>query len=158
MLLLCCSPLLPLLFLAQGTILPKSLALQGLLSVTACQMTASSSLAVDEEDVSLELRQSCTTPHFSGTLSHSLSVLKNRGLPQIISVEASDPEGSDHAGAVVVKIGTCRVRARRTTRDRVIEHWLWGLETDCPLLQVCLCSTLCPVGYLFSRYPEFVDV
>ncbi|MEQ2169018.1 hypothetical protein GOODEAATRI_020616, partial [Goodea atripinnis] len=121
--------------LSAGTILPQSLALQGLLSVTSCQVIVKSSLRADDEHVSLELIQSCMTPHLSGTITHSFHGLKSQGLPQIISMEATGPKGSDQAGAVIIKIGRCKIRARRTSQDRRMAHWLWASDTDCPVLQ-----------------------
>ncbi|XP_054888648.1 uncharacterized protein LOC129361674 [Poeciliopsis prolifica] len=116
--------------------LPQSLALRGLLSVAPCQLTMSSSLRVDDEDASLELSWSCVTPYLFGSVSQSFSGLKSRGLPQMISVEASALEGSDQGGAVTVDVGTCRIRARRIVQDRGTGQRLWAWETDCPGLQV----------------------
>ncbi|KAM4557598.1 uncharacterized protein V3H82_017324 [Fundulus diaphanus] len=121
--------------LFQGTILPQSLAFQGLLTATSCQVTVSSSLTVEDEVASLELSQSCTTPHLSGIITCSFCELKNRGLPQMISMEVTGPQGPDREEAVVFRIGRCKIRARRTKQDGGMDHWLWALETDCLIVQ-----------------------
>lgn len=123
-------------FVAQGTILPQSLALQGLLLVTPCQVTVSSSLRADGHDLSVELSQSCRTPHLSGTLTHSFPGLKSLGVPQIVTMEAAAPEGPEEAGALLIKVGTCTIRARKLIETRGVPHGLWALESTCPELQV----------------------
>ncbi|XP_068995564.1 uncharacterized protein [Embiotoca jacksoni] len=122
----------------QGTILPVSLDLQGLLSVAPCQLTVSSSLRADNQDLSLELSQSCRSPHVSGTLSHSFTGLRSQGLPQIITIEATAPTGPDQAGALLIKVGTCNIIAKRVIETRERTLWLWALESKCPLLQAHL--------------------
>ncbi|KAM4551263.1 uncharacterized protein PAE49_015110 isoform 2-T2 [Odontesthes bonariensis] len=123
--------------LLKGTILPVSLALQGLLSVTPCQLTVSSSLRADNQDLSLELNQSCRSPHLSGTLRHSFLELRSQGLPQIVNIEATAPEGPEQARALFIKVGTCNIRASRViARGRA--QWLWALESKCPELSAHL--------------------
>lgn len=118
-------------FLAQGTVLVRSLALHGLLSLTSCQVTVSSLLRTDNQDLSVELSQSCRTPHLSGTLTHSFRGLKSLGVPEIITMEAAAPEGPEEAGALLLKIGTCFIRARGTPQE-------WALESTCPVSQVAV--------------------
>ncbi|XP_047445376.1 uncharacterized protein LOC125010660 [Mugil cephalus] len=119
----------------QETIFPVSLAFQGLLSVVPCQLTVSSSLRADSQNLSLELSQSCRTPHLSGTVTHSFLGLKSQGLPQTITVQASAPRGPEQAGVVFIKVGTCNIRASRVKETRGRTQWLWALESICPVLQ-----------------------
>jgi len=134
-----------------------SLALQGLLSVTPCQLTVSSSLSADNQDLSLELNQSCRSPHLSGTLRHSFPELRSQGLPQIVNIEATAPEGPEQAGALFIKVGTCNIRASRVIEARERAQWLWALESKCPVLWVGLYSIIHPIEYnftlSFSVYP-----
>ncbi|XP_054870047.1 uncharacterized protein LOC111586552 isoform X2 [Amphiprion ocellaris] len=119
----------------EGTVLPVSLALQGLLSVAPCQLTVSSSVRADGQDLSLELHQRCRTPHFTGTLTHSFPGLRSQGLPQIISIEATAPGDPKQAGALFIKVGTCNIRANRIIESRGRTQWLWALNSTCPVLQ-----------------------
>ncbi|XP_051809947.1 uncharacterized protein LOC110964699 isoform X2 [Acanthochromis polyacanthus] len=119
----------------ERTVLPVSLALQGLLSAAPCQLTVSSSVKADSQDLSLELHQRCRTPHLTGTLTHSFSGLSSKGLPQIISIEATTPGDPGQAGALFIKVGTCNIRANRVIEGRGQTQWLWALESTCPMLQ-----------------------
>ncbi|XP_037837860.1 uncharacterized protein LOC108248532 [Kryptolebias marmoratus] len=119
----------------QGTILPRSLAFQGLLLVTPCQVTVSSSLRADNQDLSVELSQSCRTPHLSGTLNHSFPGLQSLGMPQIVSMEATSPAGPDEAGALFIKVGTCTIRAKKGIEAREAPQGLWAVESTCPVLK-----------------------
>lgn len=123
-------------FCAQGVILPQSLALQGLLLVTPCQVTVSSSLRADGHGLTVELSQSCRPPHLSGTLTHSFPGLKSLGVPQIVTMEATAPEGPEEAGALLLQVGTCTIRARKVIETRGVPQGLWALESTCPELQV----------------------
>ncbi|XP_070774929.1 uncharacterized protein [Enoplosus armatus] len=80
-----------------GMVLPVSLTLQGLLSVAPCQITMTSSLRADNQDLSLELSQSCRPLHLSGTLTHSFHGLRSHSVPQMITVEATAPGGPEQA-------------------------------------------------------------
>nr|XP_040026805.1 uncharacterized protein LOC120815845 isoform X3 [Gasterosteus aculeatus aculeatus] len=122
----------------QGTLLPASLALQGLLSVAPCQRTLTSSLRAGSQDVSLELSQSCSPPGFSGTLAHSFVGLRSRGVPRMITAEATAPRGPEQAGSLFIKAGSCYVRANRDVKTKGRTHWLWALESKCPMLQAHL--------------------
>uniref|UniRef100_UPI0037E98E19 uncharacterized protein n=1 Tax=Semicossyphus pulcher TaxID=241346 RepID=UPI0037E98E19 len=122
----------------QGTVLPVSMALQGLLSVSSCQLTLTSSLRADEQDVSLQLSQSCRPPHLSGTLTHSFAGLHSHGVPQTITIEATPPVGPDQAGALFIKAGTCSIRADRVIEKKGRRQWMWALESTCPMLQAHL--------------------
>ncbi|XP_044075986.1 uncharacterized protein LOC122887130 [Siniperca chuatsi] len=122
----------------QGTVLPVSLALQGLLSVVPCQLTMTSSLRADNQDLSLELSQSCRPLHLSGTLTHSFLGLRTQGVPQMITVEASAPGGPEQAGALFIKAGTCYIRANRVIEVKGRTQWLWAMESKCPMLQAHL--------------------
>ncbi|XP_040911109.1 uncharacterized protein LOC121193056 [Toxotes jaculatrix] len=119
----------------RGTVLPASLALQGLLSVSPCQQTVTSSLRADNRDLTLELAQSCRPRHLSGTLTHSFPGLRSRGLPQIISIEATAPGGPEQSGALFIKAGTCHIRAVRVIEAAGRAQWLWALESKCPMLE-----------------------
>ncbi|XP_037537215.1 V-type proton ATPase subunit d 1-like [Nematolebias whitei] len=124
--------------MVQGTILPQSLALQGLLLVTPCLVTVSSSLRADSHDLSVELSQSCRTPHLSGTFTHSFPGLKSLGVPQIMTMKATSPEGPKEAGALFIKVGTCTIRAKKVIETRGVPQGLWALESSCPVLQAYL--------------------
>ncbi|XP_041848721.1 uncharacterized protein LOC121644668 isoform X2 [Melanotaenia boesemani] len=124
--------------LVQKTTVPVSLAFRSLLSVTSCQVNLSSSLRADNQDLSLELSQSCRTPHLSGTLTHSFLGLRSQGLPQIITIEAVAPEDTEQAVGLLIKAGTCNVRVSRVAQARGKSRWLWALESACPLLQAHL--------------------
>ncbi|XP_039672137.1 uncharacterized protein LOC120568593 [Perca fluviatilis] len=122
----------------QGTVLPVSLALQALLSVIPCQLTMTSSLRADSQDLSLELSQSCRPPRLSGTLTHSFLGLRIQGVPQIITIEASAPRGPEQAGALFIKAGTCYIKADRVIEAKGRTQRLWALESKCPMLQAHL--------------------
>ncbi|CAK6952249.1 uncharacterized protein LOC121908222 isoform X2 [Scomber scombrus] len=122
----------------QGTVLPVSLVLHGLLSFNPCLLTLTSFLRADNQDLALELGLSCRSPHLSGNLTHTFPGLRSRGLPQTITVEATAPRGSEQAGALLIKVGTCHIRANRVIEDRGGTKWLWGLESKCPMLQANL--------------------
>ncbi|XP_029970978.1 uncharacterized protein LOC115405521 [Salarias fasciatus] len=62
----------------------------------------SSSLSVDNQDLSLDLSQSCSVPRLSGTLRHSFARLRSRGLPEMVSVQASAPPGPEQPGGLRV--------------------------------------------------------
>ncbi len=113
-----------------------SLALQGLLSVVPCQLTMTSSLRADSQDLSLELSQSCRAPRLSGILTHSFLALRSQGVPQMITVEATAPEGPEQAGSLFIKAGTCDIKANRVVEGKGRTRWLWALESKCPMLQV----------------------
>ncbi|XP_029309262.1 uncharacterized protein LOC115022426 [Cottoperca gobio] len=119
----------------QGTVLPVSLVLQGLLSVVPCQITMTSSLRADSQGLSLELSQSCGPPRLSGTLTHSFFELRSHGVPQMITIEATAPE---QAGALLIKAGTCYIRANRVVGAKGRTQWLFALEAKCPTLQAHL--------------------
>ncbi|KAI4809707.1 hypothetical protein KUCAC02_018573, partial [Chaenocephalus aceratus] len=119
----------------QETVLPVSLTLRGLLSVGPCQLTMTSSLRADSEGLSLELEQVCRPPRLSGSLTHSFSGLRSHGVPQTMSIEASAPE---QAGALLIKAGTCSIRANRVSGSSGRTPWLWALDAQCPLLQAHL--------------------
>lgn len=119
----------------QGTVLPESLALQFLLSVIPSHLTISSSLRADDRHLLLELSQSSRPQHVSGALTHSFPGLRRRGVPQVITVEATAPRGQEQAGLLSVRAGTCFIRANRFTVTKG-GQWLWALESKCPLMQV----------------------
>ncbi|KAK2822136.1 hypothetical protein Q5P01_022201 [Channa striata] len=119
----------------QGTVLPVLSTLHGLLSVAPCQLMLISSLRADNQDLSVDLRQSCRPQHLSGTLTHSFPALKSRGLPHIISAEATAPVGPAQAESVSFKAETCHIRADRVIESKGRIQWLWALESKCPLLQ-----------------------
>ncbi|TDH06001.1 hypothetical protein EPR50_G00128340 [Perca flavescens] len=122
----------------QGTVLPVSLALQALLSVVPCQLTMTSSLRADSQDLSLELSQSCRPPRLSGTLTHSFLGLRIQGVPQIITIEATAPRGPEQAGDFFIKAGTCYIKADRVIEAKGRTQRLWALESKCPMLQAHL--------------------
>ncbi|XP_032388090.1 uncharacterized protein LOC116699543 isoform X1 [Etheostoma spectabile] len=119
----------------QGTVLPVSLALQALLSVVPCQLTISSSLRADSQDLTLELSHSCRPPRLSGTLTHSFLGLRIQGVPQIITVEATAHRDPEQAGALFIKAGTCYIKADRVVESKGRTQRLWALESKCPMLQ-----------------------
>ncbi|XP_070700951.1 uncharacterized protein [Pempheris klunzingeri] len=122
----------------QGTVLPVSLALRGSLSVIPCQLTMTSSLRADSQDLSLELNQSCRPPRLSGALTHSFAGLSGRGVPHMVTVEATAPGGPEQDGALFIKAGTCYIRANRFIEAKGRTQWLWALESKCPMLQAHL--------------------
>ncbi|KAM6989140.1 uncharacterized protein LKV04_008860 [Tautogolabrus adspersus] len=122
----------------QDSVLPVSLSLQGLLSVAPCQLSLTSSLKADNQDLSLQLSQSCRPPHLSGTITHSFLALKSYSVPQIITIEASASGGPEQAGSLFIKAGTCFIRADRIIEAEGRTQWLWALESTCPMLQVNL--------------------
>ncbi|XP_026169161.1 uncharacterized protein LOC113134139 [Mastacembelus armatus] len=119
----------------QETVLPVFLTLQGLLSVSPCELRLISSLRADNQDLSLELSQSCRPQRLSGTLTHSFSGLRSGGLPQTISIEAVAPGGREQTHSLFIKVGTCHIRANRVTEATGRTQWLWALESKCPMLQ-----------------------
>ncbi|XP_030607399.1 uncharacterized protein LOC115795563 [Archocentrus centrarchus] len=115
--------------------LPVSLALQGFLEVVPCQLTVSACVRADNQNLSLELTQSCRSPNLSGTLTHSFLWLSSEGLPQIITIDATAPKGPEQAGSLFIKVGTCQIRANRVIGTRGPTEWLLALESTCPMLQ-----------------------
>ncbi|CAB1444060.1 unnamed protein product [Pleuronectes platessa] len=118
----------------QGTVFPVSLDLHGLLSVSSCRLRLTSSLNVDNQDLTLDLAQSCRPQRLSGTLAHSFPELRSRGLPRMISIDASAPEGAGQSGTLYIKAGTCHIRASRVSEAKGQAQWLWALESTCPML------------------------
>lgn len=116
--------------------LPVSLALRGFLKVIPCQLTLSASVKADNQNLSLDMSQSCRSPNLSGALTHSFLWLSGQGLPQIISMDASAPEGPEQPGNLFIKVGTCHIRATQVVETRGRTEWLLALESMCPLLQV----------------------
>ncbi|CAG5896969.1 unnamed protein product [Menidia menidia] len=124
--------------LLKERMLPVSLALRGGLSVTSCLVTVSSSLRADNQDLSLDLIGSCRSPHLSGTMTHSFSGLESKGLPQNVIIEATAPGGPGEAGDLFINVGTCNIRATTVKEARGRRHWLWTLESKCPVFQAHL--------------------
>ncbi|XP_069367779.1 uncharacterized protein [Paralichthys olivaceus] len=122
----------------QGTVFPVSMDLHGLLSVATCQLRVTSSLKVDNQDLTLDLAQSCRPQRLSGTLAHSFPELRSRGLPQMISIEATAPGGAGQSGTMFIKAGTCHIRASRVSEVKGRAQWLWALESKCPMLETDL--------------------
>ncbi|KAM3605075.1 uncharacterized protein V6R79_020226 [Siganus canaliculatus] len=122
----------------QGTVFPASLTLRSVLSLVPCRLSLSSSLRADDQDLSLDLSQSCGPQRLSGTLTHSFPGLRSRGVPPVLTLEAAGPGGPEHPGALLVKAGTCLIRARRVVEAEGGTRWLWGLETQCPMFQTHL--------------------
>ncbi|XP_030016477.1 uncharacterized protein LOC115437389 [Sphaeramia orbicularis] len=119
----------------QGTVLPVSLVLEGLLSTLPCHLTFSSTMRVDTQDLTVDLHRSCSPLQLSGSISHSFLELRNQGLPQIITIEASAPGGPEQTGTLLIQAGTCHIRATRVTEVKGRTQWEWALESKCPLLQ-----------------------
>ncbi|CAI5641741.1 unnamed protein product [Oreochromis niloticus] len=115
--------------------LPVSLALQGLLKVIPCQLTLSASVRADNQNLSLDMSQSCRSPNLSGALTHSFLWLSGQGVPQIISIDGSAPEGPEQPGSLFIKVGTCHIRATQVMETKGRKEWLLALESMCPLLQ-----------------------
>lgn len=120
----------------QGTILPVSLALHGHLSAVPSHRSITSSLSVDNQDLLLELSQSSRSPHLYGTLTHSFPGLRSRGVPQVITIQATVPGADERVGTLFIKAGTCSIRSTRFIESDVGGQWLWALESKCPVLQV----------------------
>lgn len=141
----------------QGTVLPASLALQSLLTVVPCQLTLTSSLRADNQDLSLELSQSCRPLTLSGILTHSFLGLRSHGVPQMITIEATAPGGSEQA--LFIKAGTCYIRANRVVEAKGRTQWLWALESKCPMLQVWMITkALTPLSITLIFRNEAVSI
>lgn len=54
----------------------------------------------------------------------------------MITVEATAPGGHEQAGVLLIKAGTCSIRANRFIESTGGTQWLWALESKCPILQV----------------------
>lgn len=113
-----------------------SLALRGHLSAIPSHRSVTSSLRVDNQDLLLELSQSSRSPHLSGTLTHSFPGLRSRGVPQVITIQATVPGADERVGTLFIKAGTCSIRSTRFTESDGGTQWLWALESKCPVLQV----------------------
>lgn len=113
-----------------------SLALQGRLSASPSHRAIAAALRADDQDLFLELSQSSSSPQLSGTLTHSLPGLRSRGVPQVITLQATAPGADERAGTLFVKAGTCSISSSRVTEVAGGTHWLWALESKCPILQV----------------------
>lgn len=131
-----------LLFL-KGTVLPVSVALHALLSVSPGELKVSSALSVDQNDLTLHLTLSCRAQHLYGIFTHTFTELRTQGLPQSIMIEATQPKGPEQGGSLLIKAGTCQLRAKRITGDGTKTERLWTLESKCPMFEVC-CSNLFP--------------
>lgn len=113
-----------------------SLALHGQVSATPSQRAFTSAFRADNHDLFLELTQSSRSPQLSGTLTHSLPGLSSRGVPQLITLQATVPGADERTGALFIKAGTCSIRSSRVTELAGGKQWLWALESKCPILQV----------------------
>nr|XP_057943014.1 uncharacterized protein LOC131138235 isoform X3 [Doryrhamphus excisus] len=119
----------------QETVLPVTLVLNGSFSRVPCGCMISSSLRADSQSLSLDLGQSCTSPHLSGTLTHTFSGLRSQGVPQTVIVEATAPGGAEQNGDLFIKAGACRLRL---VEDKSRAWRFWALQSNCPTLQVNL--------------------
>ncbi|XP_054625428.1 uncharacterized protein LOC129177877 [Dunckerocampus dactyliophorus] len=119
----------------QETVLPVILVVNGSFSRAPCGCMISSSLRADNQYLTLELGQSCTSPHLSGTLTHTFSGLRSQGVPQTIIVEATAPGGPEQNGVLFVKAGACRFRL---VEDKGRAWRFWALQSNCPTLQAKL--------------------
>ncbi|KAJ8011260.1 hypothetical protein DPEC_G00056310 [Dallia pectoralis] len=116
--------------------LPASLAFHSLLSLVPCQLALHCTLKMDNNNLTLELAQSCRpSAHFSGSLEHSFPGLRARGLPRKTSIEASAPDGPERAGALLITAGSCQVRAKGDLGSNERTLLLWAMESDCLLIQ-----------------------
>lgn len=113
-----------------------SVVVHGLLSVVPCQLTLSSAVSADDQALSLDWHQSCRPLHLSGTLSHSFTELRRRGLPHALTIEATTPWSPEHSGVLLIRAGTCHLKAERVTQVNGRTQWIWALESECPLLMV----------------------
>ncbi|XP_061925266.1 uncharacterized protein LOC133664564 isoform X2 [Entelurus aequoreus] len=116
----------------QETILPVTLVLNGSFLGVPCGRMITSFLRTDNQDLSLELGQSCTSPHLSGTLTHTFSSLRRKGIPQTIIVKATAPGGAEQNEVLFIKVGTCLIRF---VEDKVRAGRFWALQSNCPSLQ-----------------------
>uniref|UniRef100_A0AAV2JUM6 Vitellogenin n=1 Tax=Knipowitschia caucasica TaxID=637954 RepID=A0AAV2JUM6_KNICA len=119
----------------QHSLLPVSLVVSTLVSGVPCRLTLSSSLWADGQDLSVDLLQSCSPSHISASLSHSFTELRRRGLPQDLTVEATMPWGPQNSGALLIKAGSCHLKASGVKQDNEKTGWMWAVESDCPSLK-----------------------
>lgn len=54
----------------------------------------------------------------------------------MITIEATAPGAHEQAGVLLIKVGSCSIRANRFTESNGGTHWVWALESKCPILQV----------------------
>lgn len=113
-----------------------SVVLWGHLSAAPSHRAITSSLRADNQDLLLELSQSSGSPHLSGTLTHSFPGLRSRGVPPVITIQATVPGADVRDGALFIKAGTCSIRSSRFTESDGGGQWLLALESKCPMLQV----------------------
>ncbi|XP_037131472.1 uncharacterized protein LOC119136818 isoform X1 [Syngnathus acus] len=119
----------------KGTFIPATLVLHGSLSGDPCRRMISSSLRADKQELTFQLRDSCSSPHLSATLTHNMSGLRSRGVPPMVIVEATAPGGAEQTGALFLKAGTCQIRF---VEDQDRARQFWALQSDCPTLQTQL--------------------
>lgn len=113
-----------------------SLDLRGRLSASPSRRGVACSLRADDQDLLLELSQSRGSPRLSGTLTHSFPSLRSRGVPQVITLQASGPGPEEGAGVLLIEAGACSIRSSRFTESDGGGQWLWALESTCPTIQV----------------------
>uniref|UniRef100_A0A3B3R7Z2 Vitellogenin domain-containing protein n=1 Tax=Paramormyrops kingsleyae TaxID=1676925 RepID=A0A3B3R7Z2_9TELE len=117
--------------------LPGSLELSGLVLLSPCRSALSSSLHVDGEALSLELGHACQpSQRFTGALTHSFSRLRGRGLPPESRVALLVPGGPGRNETLLLKVGSCQIRASRDVGPGGKSQWVWAAESACPLLEV----------------------
>ncbi|XP_061551184.1 uncharacterized protein LOC133412122 isoform X1 [Phycodurus eques] len=92
----------------QGTFIPVTMVLKGSLSGFTCKRVINYSVKADNQYLSFELRECCSSPHLSATLTHTFTGLRSRGIPQMINVEATAPGGAEKTGALFIKAGDCQ--------------------------------------------------
>ncbi|XP_061654143.1 uncharacterized protein LOC133489262 isoform X2 [Phyllopteryx taeniolatus] len=92
----------------QGTFIPVTMVLKGSLSGFTCKRVINYSVKADNQYLSFELRECCSSPHLSATLTHTFTGLSSRGIPQMINVEATAPGGAEKTGALFIKAGDCQ--------------------------------------------------
>ncbi|XP_077359529.1 uncharacterized protein LOC144005296 isoform X2 [Festucalex cinctus] len=136
----------------QGTLIPVTLVLQGSLSGVQCRHMISSSLRADNQELTFELQESCSSPHLSATLTHTFSGLRSRGVPQMIIFGATAPGGTEQTGALFIKVGACQIRF---VEDRHRLRQFWALHSNCPTLQVHLNGSAWREGE--SKWAAVVD-
>ncbi|XP_048844771.1 uncharacterized protein LOC125716487 [Brienomyrus brachyistius] len=116
--------------------LPGSLELSGLVLLSPCRSALSSSLHVDGEALSLELGHTCQpSRRFTGGLTHSFSRLRRRGLPTESRLALLVPGGPGKNGTLLLKVGSCQIRASRDLGSGGKSQWVWATESACPLLE-----------------------
>ncbi|XP_061695033.1 uncharacterized protein LOC133510744 isoform X2 [Syngnathoides biaculeatus] len=114
----------------QRTIIPVTMVLQGSLSGYSCSRVFNTSVKADNQYLSVELRESFSSPHLSATLTHTFTGLRSRGVPRMIRIEATVPGGAEKTGALFIKAGASQAQLNGTVWQDSEGKWVAVVDAN----------------------------